>query len=138
MASVRMGDTIDYLHFDVPERGPHVDPTDDEFLTDIQASLRLGDLSAEVTVSRNYANGFADLVAYFDGLERDWRGWSGVRKWQSSDRALTIEARHDGHIQFEFRLERAMCWTASGELTVEPGEQLSQVAAELRRAVAGT
>ncbi len=136
MATVRMGDEVDFLHFDIPDRDPHVDPTD-EFPTEIEAQLRLGELRAGVQVSRNYASGFADLVAYFDGLERDWRGWAGIRRWQSLDGELAIEARHDGHVQFEIRLERAMWWTASGELTVEPGEQLSQVAAGLRRAFAG-
>ena len=34
-------------------------------------------------------------------------------------------------------MTRPMWWTASGELTLEPGEQLSQVAAGLRCAFAG-
>jgi hypothetical protein len=86
-------------------------------------------------VTRHYATGFADLVAYFDGLERDWRGWSGVRRWQSLEGELTIDARHAGHIRIEVRLKSAMWWTASGELTLEPGEQLSQLAAGLRGAL---
>ena len=100
VASVRIGDGTDFLQFDVPERGPDVDPGDDEFPIQIQASLQLSALSAGTAVWRNYWNGFGDLVAYFDGLERDWRGWSGVRRWQSLDRELTIDARHDGHIQW--------------------------------------
>ncbi len=136
MTSLRMGDSTEYLQFEVPERGPDIDPTDDEFPMNIEADLRLGELRAAVLVWRNYATGFADLVAYFGGLERDWRGWSGVRKWESLDHELAIEARHDGHIQVEVQMKRSMWWTASGQLTLEPGEQPSQLAGGLRRALA--
>lgn len=87
---------------------------------------------------RNYATGFADLAAYFDGLKRDWRGWPGARRWQSLEQELAFTARHDGRIQIAVEMAQSMGWAASGELTLEPGEELSRVAAGLRRAFATT
>ena len=97
-----------------------------------QAEMQLGEPLASVPAWRHYATGFADLVEHFDGLKRDWRGWSGVRRWESGSHELAIEARHDGHMQLDVQLESSLWWTASGRRTLEPGEQLSQFAGGLR------
>lgn len=36
-----------------------------------------------------------DLPAFFAGLAGDWRGWDGVRQWESLERDLRLACRHD-------------------------------------------
>jgi hypothetical protein len=36
------------------------------------------------------------LSGFVASLANDWQGWDGVRTWQSLERELTIDARHDG------------------------------------------
>jgi hypothetical protein len=79
-------------------------------------------------------------VDFFHQLEQDWRGWGDTRSWRSLDGDLAIEARHEfGHVQLRVTL-RAYGpgwgndgWTATANLTIDPGEQLSQIAADLSR-----
>ena len=72
----------------------------------------------------------------FAQLEQDWRGWDDARSWRSLEGDLGIEARHEfRHVQLRVTL-RAYGpgwgndgWKASANLTIDPGEQLSQIAA---------
>jgi len=94
-------------------------------------------LRAIRTVVHSYSTGFADLAGFFAQLEQDWRGWDDVRSWRSLEGDLSIEARHQfGHVQLRVTL-RAYGpgwgndgWTASANLTIDPGEQLSQIATD--------
>lgn len=96
-------------------------------------------LSATKRVYAHYASGWCDLAAFFAGLATDWRGWSGTREWVSLESDLKIEARHEyGHVQLHVTVSQDRAdwgnhgWQASADLTLEPGEQLSRVASELR------
>jgi hypothetical protein len=52
----------------------------------VAAELHADGLSATSEVIRHYANGFQDLVDFFRELASDWRGWTGVREWESPRR----------------------------------------------------
>lgn len=106
----------------------------------VVAELELQGLVASVRVIHNYSTGFLDLADFFRGLAADWRGWTGVRRWESIEGDLRIEARHKyGHVQLRVTLRRAQAgwgnegWSATGDLTIEPGEQLTQIAEDVRR-----
>ncbi|WP_411675059.1 DUF6228 family protein [Acidipropionibacterium acidipropionici] len=64
----------------------------------LSAELRLPGLSARTDVYE--FNGFGGLADFFSGMVADWRGWQGVREWESLEGDMRIEATHDGgHIQ---------------------------------------
>jgi hypothetical protein len=98
----------------------------------------LNGLEATRTVVHSYSTGFADLSHFFAGLVQDWRGWNGQRAWESLEGDLAIEARHEyGHVQLRVTLRAEgrgwgnRGWRAGADLTLDAGEQLSQVAADL-------
>jgi hypothetical protein len=129
--SVQIGSVSGHLRLS-PERD---EPTLDYFV----ANLVDDGLSATKRVYAHYASGWRELAAFFEGLVTDWRGWSGTRAWSSLESDLKIEARHEyGHVQLHVTLSQDRVdwgnhgWTASADLTLEPGEQLSRVADELR------
>ncbi|GAA4288936.1 DUF6228 family protein [Georgenia daeguensis] len=102
------------------------------------ATLQLEGLTATTRVIGNYPIGFRDLAEFFEGLEKDWRGWHDTRSWESLEQNLTIEARHEyGHVRLTVivRDDRSdwdnQGWRAIGDITLEPGEQLSQVARDV-------
>ncbi|HEY5033123.1 MAG TPA: DUF6228 family protein [Actinomycetes bacterium] len=101
----------------------------------VVATLRKPGLEARQLVVHHYANGFDELVEFFASLERDWKGWSGSRTFESLEQDLTITATHDGHVQLVVRLRAwtvADGWDASAKLRLDPGEQLSAVVSDLR------
>jgi hypothetical protein len=108
------------------------------------AELHLDGLSASGRIVHNYATGFEDLADFFQQQADDWRGWAGTRRWQSIEGDLEIEARHQyGHVQLRITMRRFVYdwgnhgWTATGDLTIEPGEQLTQIANGVRSLAAG-
>jgi hypothetical protein len=134
VTSVRIGSVDEYLLLTPDESDPIVQT--------LNAELSTSGLRAIRTVVHSYSTGFADLADFFALLEQDWRGWNDTRSWRSLEGDLGIEARHEfGHVQLRATL-RAYGpgwgnhgWTASASLTIDPGEQLSQIAADLSRLV---
>jgi hypothetical protein len=130
VTSVRIGSADDYLLLTEDESDPIV--------RTVIAELSSSGLRAIRTVVHSYSTGFADLAGFFAQLEQDWRGWEDVRSWRSLEGDLSIEAMHQfGHVQLRVTL-RAYGpgwgndgWTASANLTIDPGEQLSQIATDL-------
>jgi hypothetical protein len=117
---------------------------DDLALDYLVADLSVEGLSATKRVYAHYASGWRELAEFFAGLAIDWRGWSGIREWTSLESDLKIEARHEfGHVQLHVTLRQDGAgwgnhgWTGSADLTLEPGEQLSRAADELRALVSG-
>lgn len=102
------------------------------------AELRVGDLRATQTVVEG-DSGFAALAAFAAQIAADWRGWDGTRTWESVEGDLRIEARHDGHVDLRVVLRDGptWTWTATALLRLEPGEQLSAIAADLHALAAG-
>lgn len=110
----------------------------------LEAALRLEGLTASVVVVHHYASGFRDLADFFEQQAQDWRGWEGVREWNSLEGDLRIEARHEyGHVQMRVTVRKSLAewgndgWVATGDLTIDPGEQLTCVAADVKALTAG-
>ncbi len=110
----------------------------------LTVELRLDGLAATVVVVHHYASGFRDLVDFFEQQAYDWRGWDGVRQWESLEGELKIESRHEyGHVQLRVTVRKILPdwgndgWVATGDLTIEPGEQLTRIAADLGALAAG-
>jgi hypothetical protein len=138
MVSVQIGSDDPGLRL-VPE---HADGHTPDY---VLAELRYGGLSAAGRVFPGYATGFQDLANFFADLADDWRGWDGVRTWASVAGDLRIEARHEyGHVQLHVRLRSPgpgwgdNGWSATADLRLDPGEQLSQVATQVADLVRGT
>ncbi|EHR62881.1 DUF6228 family protein [Saccharomonospora cyanea] len=79
--------------------------------------------------------GFATFVA---GLVKDFRGWQGVRTWRSFTEDLTVDAVHTtgGHVDLTWTLSNNVHvldtrWSASVVITVDAGEELGRLAADL-------
>lgn len=116
------------LWFQDVERGPSGD------IWYVWARLRMDGLDAPLRVSSHYATGFDELAGFFQGLAADWRGWVGERIYESLEHELRLTARHDGHVRIAVELRQSSLpdgWSASGVLTIEPGEELSRAAEDV-------
>ena len=134
MDAVRIGAGDEYLRL-APDGA---DGALGDYLTAELRSGGAGSLTATKRIYGGYSGGFADLVSYFAELEARWRGWQGERSWESLEHDLRLDARHaHGNVQVRvtLRAERAGWgndgWTATADLTVEPGEQLSAISRAL-------
>jgi hypothetical protein len=110
----------------------------------LTAELNLDGLTASVVVVHHYASGFRDLADFFEQQAQDWRGWDGIREWESLEGGLRIEARHEyGHVQLRVTVRRLLPnwgnhgWSATGDLTIDPGEQLTRIASDVQSLAAG-
>lgn len=134
MDAVTIGSASEHLRLSVDVNDPSLDH--------LEAHLTVDGLSASKTVYAHDGSGWRDLTDFFAGLASDWRGWPGVREWASIESDLKIAAGHRyGRVQLQVTLRRDLAeWgkrglTACADLTLEPGEQLSRVAAELQELV---
>ena len=99
--------------------------------------LRAETLSA---TARIYALEFRDLAEYFDTLVTDWRGWEGSRVWRSLEGDLEISAEHHRHVLLRITLRGDVYrsdWRATATVELDPGQQLSEAASDVRALVAG-
>lgn len=99
----------------------------------LEVTLQFDGLTATASV---YGYQFQDLADYFAELENAWRGWDGTREWRSLEGDMTIAARHDRHVLLSVELVRsglhgADAWRVGAHLTIDPGEQLSQIARDV-------
>ncbi|MFH5879344.1 DUF6228 family protein [Arthrobacter sp. NA-172] len=80
-------------------------------------------------------DGWSGLLSFFEELVSNWRGWDGEKSFDSIEGDFRLAAKHDGHIRLAFELResgRSTPWTANGELTLDPGEELTAAAESLR------
>lgn len=119
----------------IPDGDQAVPP---EYLLAELRSGHLGDLRAVKRIYGGYATEFQGLAAFFANLAAGWRGWDGERSWESCEGDLRLDARHAyGHVQLRVTLRADGSgwgnsgWTATADLTLDPGEQVSVVAADL-------
>jgi len=101
----------------------------------IEATLITPGLEARQVVYQHYASGFDDLIDFFAGLEHEWRGWDGAKAFRSLENDLLLEASHDGHVWLVVQLRPSPIdagWSATATIRLDPGEQLSQLVANLR------
>lgn len=76
------------------------------------------------------------LDAYFRDLADSWRGWSGVKRWDSVENDLSVGAERmagANHLRFTARHGHPPVWVASLDVRVEPGEEATGVAADVSR-----
>jgi hypothetical protein len=111
----------------------------------VTAELRCDGLAAKRRVVHNYASGFEDLADFFGQLADDWRGWSGEQVWESVEGDLRIEARHEyRHVQLRIVLRSQgpgwgnEGWKVTADLTIDPSEELTRAASDLRVLALGT
>lgn len=100
--------------------------------------LALEGVSASVTIPQHWSGGFDDLAGFFLSLEKSWRGWSGTKTWRSLEDDMGLDARHTGgHVQLRVTMRRVKFdrsddgWSVVGDLTIDPGEQLTRVARDV-------
>lgn len=71
---------------------------------------------------------------YLRELAEEWKGWEGIRRWDSLEHGLSIRAAHLGNaVQLAFVLRGgpyADAWKLRVPIIVEPGESLSRLAKE--------
>lgn len=98
-------------------------------------SVELKDLKGRREVVALYGKGFDDLSEFFEGLAGQWSGWQGFKSYESLEGDLLLEAEHTGsHVELSFALQDPSfpeTWCVRGRLTLEPGEELTQVSTAL-------
>ncbi|TLM86291.1 hypothetical protein FDW83_00580 [Pseudarthrobacter sp. NamE2] len=99
-------------------------------------TAELKDLTARRGMVAHYGNGFADLAGFFADLAVNWRGWSGPKRYESVEGDLLLEAAHTGsHVELAFTLQDPSLhdiWSVRGKLTLDPGEELTDVSENLK------
>jgi hypothetical protein len=119
-----------------PPRDPYGDGYVRTFTTELHADGMTASTTAEVN-GQSDELGAVSLAGYLASLAADWSGWDGVRRWASvGTEALTVEARHDRqatvHLTVVLGEDRLYPgWSAQATFEVEPGEQLTRLAADL-------
>lgn len=77
-----------------------------------------------------------DLSDFMDGLATDFRGWKGERSWVGSHLKLTALFHSGGHVELCWTLQPWVSgqdsWEASVTTWVEGGQQLTNLAADIR------
>jgi hypothetical protein len=78
-----------------------------------------------------------DLPTFLNRLVDRWHGWAGTLTWTSMEGEMTLEAAHHGsHVELAVTLRRPHqthepdAWSARVVFTLEPGEQLKNLAHE--------
>lgn len=112
-------------------------------LESMVVSVELQDLAARREVAAYYGNGFDDLLNFFKDLADHWSGWRGIKSYSSLERDLQLEAEHRGsHVELTFDLHdpefpgTSGTWCLRGQLTLEPGEELTRINNALDRVMA--
>lgn len=81
--------------------------------------------------------GHSRLGAFLTELAEAWRGWTGIKVWESPERDLTIEARSDGgsHVKLLLivRDGPVYTWKTSIEIDVEAGEEMARIARDIEQ-----
>lgn len=77
-----------------------------------------------------------DLSDFIDGLAADFRGWSGSRSWTINHLKLTAAFHSRGHVELRWTLRpwvsRQDSWEASVTTWLEAGQQMTELAADIR------
>jgi hypothetical protein len=121
---------------------PPVDSYGDGYIWHLRTEIDADDLRAASTAAVG-APDCSGLPDFLDGLAHQWQGWQGPREWRSLDREVELVARHDQRRQVSLgvTLRRASrpydedAWTARVVLLIEPGEQMKQLARDVRALV---
>lgn len=75
------------------------------------------------------------LDDFFAELAEHWRGWEGKRSWASAEHDLAIDARAasggHNHLRFSARNGPVATWSASVDVVVDAGEDMTLLARDL-------
>ena len=100
-----------------------------------KASVKMSGLRAEVVVHDLTPQ---SLPSLFDQLERDWKGWKGVKRWQALEDQLQLDFRslRAGVASVEIVMQPDMRkpWRVTATVEIESG-QYKRIAASLRNAL---
>jgi hypothetical protein len=103
----------------------------------LEAALEADGLTARTSFWLGPEGVEEGLDAFFAGLERDWRGWNGQRRWDAWEGGISLTCTHDGRgtISVAVVLENlsGSDWTVEAALVIDAGEELTRVARDLRR-----
>lgn len=98
----------------------------------VVVELQGAGLAATRTVFVFASSGLSSFLAE---LAESWRGWSGVKVWESPDHDLTIEATFisGGHdrLRFTARNGPMPTWEAWIEVEVEAGEEITRISRDV-------
>lgn len=86
-----------------------------------------------VTVSAWDGAGY--LTEFLDGLARDFRGWEGERSWANNELVVAATFGSGGHVCLSWTLRADVFsngWECTVTTTIEAGEELTTVAADVR------
>ncbi|MEV1017482.1 DUF6228 family protein [Micromonospora sp. NPDC049751] len=121
---------------------PPTDPHGDGYVWVVRAQISDDGVTAETTatLAGRWAPENEGLGWFFQSLADDWRGWRGGRTWRSLEGAMEIDAHHDGsgHVAIGVLLRRARqaytddAWSARVVFTIEAGEEMTSLAADVR------
>lgn len=92
------------------------------------------DLRASRQVYEGYDEGFSSLAAYFADLAANWRGWEGIREYESIEGDLRLRATHDGHVNIHVALWESTVpegWRVEARVRMDAGEALNAAATEV-------
>lgn len=111
------------------------DPFPGDGFVDFHVELGDEGLLAETTVRTHESLGVS-LSGFLRRIADDWQGFQGRREWEAIEQGLHLTAFNDnfGHVVMRFELRESHlreAWTASVELVLEPGEQMSNFAADV-------
>jgi hypothetical protein len=106
-------------------------------LWSVTATLELEDLRASTKVLRHYATCMDELIAYFDDIAANWRGWNGAKTYESLEGDLRLDAQHDGFGDVKVMVELKgdvppYAWVATGGVITDPGAQMEEAASNAR------
>ncbi|ASW54873.1 DUF6228 family protein [Plantactinospora sp. KBS50] len=111
----------------------------DDLVLDLRCEL--DDVGVDAVTSVRTLDGDG-IVAWADSLAESFHGWDGVRTWQSLERDLRIDATHDGrgHVSLRFVIRGPQgyepgAWEASVVVTLDSGEDMRRLVAELAELV---
>lgn len=111
-------------------------------------SYGFGDFAVEIhgdglsaqRIVRTMEQGHHSIRTFFHELAEDWKGARGDQKWDAVEHGMSIEVRRDslGHVLLTFVLRESWMpatWSVRATVEVEPGEEMSQLAAAIERLI---
>ncbi|MBQ1023995.1 DUF6228 family protein [Micromonospora sp. C95] len=111
----------------------------DDLVLDLLCELDDAGVNAATLVRTLAGDG---IVTWTDSLAESFYGWNGVRSWQSLEHDLRIDATHDGrgHVSLRFVIRGPRgyepgAWEASVVVTLDSGEDMRRLVAELTELV---
>jgi hypothetical protein len=100
-----------------------------------QAEIAVSGLEARTRVSLADHPEEKPMAPFFWELAREWKGWTGEKKWSAYEGGLSLSCVHDGlgHVRITTELrDPSWTWAVRADLALEAGE-LETVARQVER-----